>query len=313
MTRLFVVAVFLCLLLAGASCGKSEPGTTPTSDTTSPSITNVLALDITETTATISWTTDEPATSQVEYGKTTSCWSRTPLNKELVTSHSVTLAGLETGTTYYFRAKSKDAGGNEVSYGYKTFFTASPPGLGAATGQVLFPDGMPAYRSIVYIFKQGETSSFASCWVDVDGYYSFPKLPVGSYELYAASYATIWGFTDPPDAEITVSEQEVVIVPTITVLRNIVISCQEEFTTTTQPEFSWEAVPNAKYYSVKVRSITDGYGDYTKEMQILDTQVTWSALSPGHYRVDVNAHNEQDSLIGSGCEWFWIGHRPAST
>jgi len=64
--------------LAGTSCGKSEPGTTPqaptengasSSDTTPPSITDVLASDITDTTATITWTTDEPATSQVEKSK----------------------------------------------------------------------------------------------------------------------------------------------------------------------------------------------------------------------------------------------------
>lgn len=121
--------------MAGTSCGKSEPGTTPqaptengasSSDTTPPSITDVLASDITDTTATITWTTDEPATSQVEYGKAADYGLTTPLHENLVTSHSVALSGLEPNTTYHFRVKSKDASDNLTVPSDYTFTTTKP-------------------------------------------------------------------------------------------------------------------------------------------------------------------------------------------
>lgn len=62
----------------------------------------------------INWTTDEPATSQVEYGLTTSYGNLTPLDPTLVTSHSVTKTGLARRTTYHYRVRSKDAAGNEA-------------------------------------------------------------------------------------------------------------------------------------------------------------------------------------------------------
>jgi outer membrane lipoprotein-sorting protein len=94
-------------------------------DTTAPVISGVAASNITTTSATITWTTDELATSQVEYGLTTSYGSTTPLNSTLVTSHSISLPALTSGTTYHYRVKSKDASNNQAVSGDYTFTTAS--------------------------------------------------------------------------------------------------------------------------------------------------------------------------------------------
>src|SRR5439155_1367441 len=67
-------------------------------DTTAPVISGVQATAITATTATITWTTDEPADSQVVYGQ-----SSTPLDPAPVTSHSVLLTGLTPATTYSYQ------------------------------------------------------------------------------------------------------------------------------------------------------------------------------------------------------------------
>ena len=91
-------------------------------DTTPPTISNVQVIDITETSATITWTTDEPADSTVEYGTTTS-YGSTEYDPTLVTSHSITLTGLSPGTTYHFRVKSTDAAGNTAVSGDYTFTT----------------------------------------------------------------------------------------------------------------------------------------------------------------------------------------------
>jgi hypothetical protein len=96
-------------------------------DTTAPAIsgTGDLAASSVSSTVTITWTTDERATSQVEHGTTTSYGSNTTLNTSLVTRHSVTLTDLAAGTTYHYRVKSKDIANNEAQSGDLTFTTAS--------------------------------------------------------------------------------------------------------------------------------------------------------------------------------------------
>jgi hypothetical protein len=61
---------------------------------------------------TIGWTTNKPSDTQVAYGLTTSCGSKTPLDTRLVTSHSQVLSGLAPRTWYHLRMRSQDAAGN---------------------------------------------------------------------------------------------------------------------------------------------------------------------------------------------------------
>jgi len=95
-------------------------------DIASPVISGVSVSEITETIATIAWVTNEPATSQVEYGTTDAYGSTTSLDEELTTSHTVSLSGLEPNTTYHFRVKPKDEAGNEALSGDYTFATSEP-------------------------------------------------------------------------------------------------------------------------------------------------------------------------------------------
>ena len=63
---------------------------------------------------TITWQTSEPANSIVRYG-TNLTFNLTATNSTLVTSHSVKLAGLVAGKTYYFYVVSADAAGNSAT------------------------------------------------------------------------------------------------------------------------------------------------------------------------------------------------------
>ena len=57
-----------------------------------------------DTTATITWTTIDPATTQLQYGLTTNLGSSTTLQSTLATNHAVLLTNLTPNTAYYFKA-----------------------------------------------------------------------------------------------------------------------------------------------------------------------------------------------------------------
>ena len=61
---------------------------------------------------TITWTTDVPADSQVQYGPTTSYGSTTALDRTLDTAHSVTVTGLSRKANYFFQVLSRDGVGS---------------------------------------------------------------------------------------------------------------------------------------------------------------------------------------------------------
>jgi hypothetical protein len=94
-----------------------------------PVISNIAASGVTSTSATITWTTDQPSTSQVTYGTSSVYGASSPLSTAMVTSHSVTLTGLTAGTTYNFQVSSANAGNANTTSPNNTFATPS-----AATG-----------------------------------------------------------------------------------------------------------------------------------------------------------------------------------
>ena len=95
-------------------------------DTTAPTITNVKTTSITTSGATIAWTTDEAATSQVQYCCVSGATTSTPVSDTAgVTAHSVQLTGLTPNTGYTYNAISKDLAGNVASSPDQTFTTAA--------------------------------------------------------------------------------------------------------------------------------------------------------------------------------------------
>lgn len=93
---------------------------TPTvpADTTAPVISAVSTVNGVST-STLSWTTNEPATSKVYYGTSSSAVNTSTaafvVNTSLVTSHSLPLTGLTASTTYYVVLESEDVAGNTAT------------------------------------------------------------------------------------------------------------------------------------------------------------------------------------------------------
>jgi hypothetical protein len=113
---------------------------TTQADTTPPLISAISSLP-SSTTATITWTTNKTADSQVEYGTTTAYGQTTTLDTQLVMAHSAVLSGLTASTTYNFRVKSRDGSGNLSVSGNFTFqTTASGSGVPLGTGWTQLPN-----------------------------------------------------------------------------------------------------------------------------------------------------------------------------
>jgi len=92
-------------------------------DTTAPTLSNINAINIFQTSATITFTSNEPATHIIDYGTSTS-YGLSLSSGSLMTAHARLLTVLTPGTTYNYRIRATDAAGNTVTSANRTFFTA---------------------------------------------------------------------------------------------------------------------------------------------------------------------------------------------
>ncbi|MGC4050554.1 MAG: DUF4082 domain-containing protein [Paludibaculum sp.] len=114
--------------------------TVPSSnDTTPPVISGVSITALSSSSATISWVTNEPADTQVDFGPTSLYGTSSVLVPTLSPAHSVVLTGLAAATTYHFQVKSRDAAGNLAASADAQFTTAVPPDSLAPTASITAP------------------------------------------------------------------------------------------------------------------------------------------------------------------------------
>ena len=108
-------------------------------DLSPPVISNIQTTGVLDTTATITWDTDEPATRVVDYGTTSGSLDQQATVGGLGTSHSVPLLSLLSSTTYYFEVTSEDASTNSATSAEQSFVTSAP--LWHETTDTDFGDG----------------------------------------------------------------------------------------------------------------------------------------------------------------------------
>ena len=149
-------------------------------DNTPPEIINISISNITASEATISWTTDELAQGNVEYGLTPEYGSATPLASDYNTSHSALLSNLDPGTEYHYRIVAQDESSNEAVSPDEIFTTeqAAPAAsetptvvvfaisnvetesVGTSTAIIIWTTNEPSTSQVAY--GQGETYNLSA-------------------------------------------------------------------------------------------------------------------------------------------------------
>src|SRR5256886_2740673 len=117
----FTIKILILCTLGGAlfnsGCVGLVSGSNGGGSPTTLTISNAVTANATPTSVGIDWQTSAPANSQVEYGTTTSYGSTTPVDSTMVTTHQLTVSGLNPGTTYLCRVHSTDARNNSAVSG----------------------------------------------------------------------------------------------------------------------------------------------------------------------------------------------------
>ena len=141
-------------------------------DAAGPVISNVRVKDITNAAATVTWQTDEPSDSRVNWGNTTGL-GMIDYDPTLETNHELDLIGLETGKKYYFDVESTDRFGHSTldDFGgvHYTFTTTEKAEILLVIGDETFPpDRVQSYRDALewggwsynlrYIDRSGDPS-----------------------------------------------------------------------------------------------------------------------------------------------------------
>ncbi|MBP9773047.1 MAG: fibronectin type III domain-containing protein [Candidatus Peribacteraceae bacterium] len=112
-----------------ANIGYSTDFVFTTPDTTAPIISSIVSRNVSDSSQSVSWVTNETADSQVEYGTTTNYGTSTTLDSSLQVNHLQTITGLQGNTEYHYRIKSRDSAGNLTTTTDRTFLTSdsTPP------------------------------------------------------------------------------------------------------------------------------------------------------------------------------------------
>ena len=134
--------------------------TTNEADVTGPVISNIASGSLTKSGATITFTTDETASSFVEYSTTSGFTTGNIFGQnDLTLTHSVVLKFLNPATTYYYKVRSIDALGNETISSQNSFTTSTSSA--DTTGPVIsaVTTSSVAYNTATIGFTTDEVSS----------------------------------------------------------------------------------------------------------------------------------------------------------
>lgn len=156
-------------------------------DITGPTISSIASSTNT-TTATVTWTTDENATSTILYGTSVS-YGSSSTTPTASTSHSFILSGLSPSTVYHFAASSTDSSGNTSTSTDYTFMTAAIPDSTAPTVFIVVPStGEATSSTVTLVASSSDNVAVAGVQFYING------VAQGSEDV-SAPYSIAWDST----------------------------------------------------------------------------------------------------------------------
>jgi hypothetical protein len=284
-------------------------------DTTAPTISGRTATNITGNSAQITWTTNEAATSRVEYGLTASYGSSTTLDPTPVTAHSIALTGLAPNTTYNYRVRSIDAAGNETISANSTFKTAVAPDTTVPTVTWAGPAANSVLAGTVTLSATASDNvAIGGVQFLVDGNplgsedtaspysvsWNTTTATSGTHTLQARARDTSGNTTTTPAISVAVDN----VAPTGTVVINnnatatnnatvtLVLSASDSQGSATQMRFSNNGTTYSTaeaYATMKTWTLASGDGTKTVYAQFQDAAGNWSSAATDTIVLDTTA------------------------
>lgn len=193
-------------LLAGTASVVSVDGVAPT-------ISSLSSGSPGQTSATITFTTDEAASSNVTFGPTPSLTGRWATGTS-TTSHSLSLTSLTAGTQYHYKVTAVDAlGNNNTAEAFRTFTTTAITG-GSGGGGGSAPNYLQFNATQVTVARGTASGSFTVTLLNGTGHATAP-----SNDLYVTliTNSTQGYFVNDTDPTVRIAG---VVIPTSTPSQN---------------------------------------------------------------------------------------------
>jgi hypothetical protein len=156
----------------------TETGTPPAFVDTTPPVVSSLAVpaaSIYQTSALVTWQTNEGADGQAFFGLSAPPDQNTSVNPLFTISHSINMTGLSPNTTYLARVRSCDPSGNCVQSDYVGFTTAAdqPPAvsLGSPADAFIDTDGS-GITVFTFTPSDAEGLSLVEIWTNASGLFA---------------------------------------------------------------------------------------------------------------------------------------------
>ena len=180
--------------IARDAAGNSASASVNVTVNNPPIVSGVAVSSITQTSATVSWTTNTLTDSAINYGLTSTYGSSTTLDPTLVKSHVQTITGLSPSTPYHFQVVSTDAVSNQAVSSDAVFTTAAPPDIVAPTVSISAPvaGATVSGTSVTITATAADNVGVVGVQFKLDG------ANLGA-EKTTAPYTTVWNTSGVPN------------------------------------------------------------------------------------------------------------------
>jgi hypothetical protein len=204
-----------------------------------------VGVATTANSAKVTWTTAVPSDSLVEYGTTALYGSVSPLAPAMVLVRSMTLTGLNPGTTYHFRVRSRDSGGVLVIGPDSTFLVPAAVTISISPQNATVTSGATQQFTATVANSSNQAVSWytSAGAINSSGLFTAPKVSAAAVAIISAvsvadhSKWTNAHVTVQPGASVTIS-----ISPTSAALAS---GAQKQFaatvSNTSNPQVVWSA------------------------------------------------------------------------